>query len=161
MGYIMELRKQVGTRPLIMTGACVLVLADDSLLFVKRTDNGTWGLPGGSMEPGERLEQAAARELYEETGFTAGPLKLFDVFSGPELYYKYPNGDEVYNVVTVYVSAQVEGTAAPDTEEVSELKFFGLEQLPEAINPPDRPIIQAMLARYEEIEGILGRNSTF
>lgn len=124
MGYIMELRKQVGTRPLIMTGACVLVLADDSLLLVKRTDNGTWGLPGGSMEPGERLEQAAARELYEETGFTAGPLKLFDVFSGPELYYKYPNGDEVYNVVTVYVSAQVEGTAAPDTEEVSELKFL-------------------------------------
>lgn len=153
MNYIMELRKLVGTRPLIMAGACVMVLAEGSLLLVRRTDNGAWGLPGGSMELGETLEETAVRELYEETGYTAQTLKLFDVFSGPELYYKYPHGDEVYNVVVVYLCNQVEGESAPDVDEVSELKFFNLEHLPEFINPPDRPIINAFIARYQEVSG--------
>lgn len=147
MGYIMDLRKLVGTRPLIMTGACVMVLNRDSLLLVKRTDNGTWGLPGGSMEPGESLEKTAIRELYEEAGITARDLKLFDVFSGPELYYKYPNGDEVYNVVVVYTCNQAEGELVAGDDEVSELKYFDLDQLPASINPPDRPIIKALTER--------------
>lgn len=68
--YIMELRKQVGTRPLIMAGACVLLCSEQQLLLQRRTDNGCWGLPGGSMELGETLEEVAKgnflrRQVYK------------------------------------------------------------------------------------------------
>ena len=47
MGYILELRKQVGHRPLIMTCAGVLLLNEKrELLLQKRADNGLWGYPG-------------------------------------------------------------------------------------------------------------------
>ncbi|MDQ0721828.1 isopentenyldiphosphate isomerase [Paenibacillus sp. W4I10] len=44
MGYIMELRKLVGSRPLIMAGSCVLVFNEEGhLLLQKRTDSLDWG----------------------------------------------------------------------------------------------------------------------
>lgn len=145
MGYIMDLRKTVGSRPLIMAGACVLLLQDHRLLLGLRTDNGCWGLPGGALEPGESMEEVAKRELYEETGLQAEELDLLGVFSGKELYYQYPHGDEVYNVVAAYVCRRFSGEMARDEAEVKELAFFDLDNLPESISPPDRPAIQRFL----------------
>lgn len=69
MGYIMELRKIIGTRPIIMVGACTILMNEHrQILLQQRKDNGLWGLPGGSLEPGESMEEVARRELYEETG---------------------------------------------------------------------------------------------
>jgi 8-oxo-dGTP pyrophosphatase MutT (NUDIX family) len=99
MDYILQLRQYIGHRPILMVGAAVLVLDNENrLLMMRRSDIGCWGIPGGSMEPGEVAENAARRETREETNLEIGEMSLFDVFSGPELYYKYPNGDEVYNV---------------------------------------------------------------
>ncbi|MFK4371547.1 8-oxo-dGTP pyrophosphatase MutT (NUDIX family) [Paenibacillus sp. RC82] len=148
LGYIMDLRKVVGTRPLIMAGACVLLLNNNQLLLGLRTDNGLWGLPGGSLEPGESMEEVAVRELAEETGLKAGSLTLLDVFSGPQLYYKYPHGDEVYNVVTAYICTEYTGELKEDPNEVKELRFFDLDQLPDEISPPDIPVIQRFLQAY-------------
>ncbi|NGZ76978.1 NUDIX hydrolase [Saccharibacillus alkalitolerans] len=145
MGYIMELRKLVGSRPLIMAGACVIAEKDGGILLQKRTDNGCWGLPGGSLEPGESMEQVARRELMEETGLEAGELELLGVFSGEELYYRYPHWDEVYNVIAAYRCADPRGEAAADGEESSELRVFRPDELPEDVNPADRPVLAAYL----------------
>ena len=95
MGYILELRKQVGHRPLIMTCAGVLLLNEKrELLLQKRADNGLWGYPGGSMELGDSFEDCARREVQEETGLICGNLEHFMNVSGEEVHYVYPNGDE-------------------------------------------------------------------
>ena len=82
MGYIMELRKLVGTRPLIMVGACVLLCDHQRLLLQRRTDNGLWGLARGSLEPGESLEDVAKRELFELAGRIMGIPVLDHVIIG-------------------------------------------------------------------------------
>jgi 8-oxo-dGTP pyrophosphatase MutT (NUDIX family) len=149
MSYIMDLRKIVGSRPLIMTGACVILLdKNNRILLQLRKDNNCWGLAGGSLEIGEILEEVAKRELYEETGLVAKKLKLFNVFSGKEFYYKYPNGDEVYNVIAAYVCTDFEGEIKMDENEVQDLRFFHLGELPTNISPPDMPIIQEYINTY-------------
>jgi 8-oxo-dGTP pyrophosphatase MutT (NUDIX family) len=77
----------------IMVGACVLVFNDDGqLLLQKRTDSLDWGTIGGALEPGESLEEAARRELYEEAGLKARHFHLVTLLSGRDMYYKYPSG---------------------------------------------------------------------
>ena len=105
MDYILQLRQYIGHRPLLIIGGGILVLDEqDRLLLLKRSDNQCWAFPGGSMEPGEVIEDTARRETLEETNLEIGEMSLFGVFSGPELFYKYPNGDEVYNVIVAYIS---------------------------------------------------------
>lgn len=136
MGYIMELRKLVGSRPLIMAGSCVLVFNEEGhLLLQKRTDSLDWGTLGGSMEPGESLEETAARELYEEAGLRAESFKLISIFSGEDMYYQYPHGDEVYNVMAVYEAAGIKGSLTIMDDEGLELRYFDLNQPIPEINP--------------------------
>ena len=134
-----------------MVGAAVLVLNEHGqILLDHRTDNGCWGIPGGALEPGETLEDTAHRELLEETGLIAHDLTLFDVFSGPELYYQYPHGDEVHNVSAVYVTTSWEGTLRPQAGENRALKFFDLDSLPENIAQPVRPVVSRFLERSRQ-----------
>jgi 8-oxo-dGTP pyrophosphatase MutT (NUDIX family) len=147
MGYIDELRRFVGNRPIIMVGAGILVTdGQGRLLLGERSDNHSWGIPGGSLELGESLEDAARRETLEETGLTIADMLLFGVFSGPEFFYTYPNGDQVYNVAVVYESGAFTGELGGSDEHCT-LRFFAADELPEAISPPVRPIIQAWKER--------------
>ncbi len=63
-------------RPVL--GAIAVTLLDDKALLVQRGKNpgrGLWGFPGGHVEWGETAQQAAVRELREETGVIADPLE--------------------------------------------------------------------------------------
>lgn len=144
MDYILQLRQYVGHRPLLMVGAAILLLdSQERLLLMKRSDSGLWGPPGGSTEPGERVEEAAERETLEETGLTVGRMALFGVFSGPALFYRYPNGDEVYNVTIVYLSREWQGQMQLDHEHTA-FGWFALDEIPakEYISPPIWPVIE-------------------
>ena len=138
-GYILDLRKIVGHRPLIQTGASVLVEdSEGRVLLQLRHDNHCWGYPGGSMEIDEELEDTARRELLEETGIVAEELELFGVFSGKALHYIYPNGDEVSNVDIVYLCKKYSGTLKCQEGEVDELRFFSASEIPDNITAPER-----------------------
>jgi 8-oxo-dGTP pyrophosphatase MutT (NUDIX family) len=141
MDYVKDLRKVVGKRPLILTGAVVLIINEfNELLLQHRTDGG-WGLPGGLMELGESLEGTARREVKEETGLELGELKLLGVFSGPDYYFKVANGDELYSVTAVYVSTEVRGNLEMDEEESVDIQYFNLSELPDGLTEEYRSYI--------------------
>ena len=140
--YIKDLRKLVGNRPLLLPGASVLLFDEQNrVLLQQRADNGLWGLPGGLMELGETVEETAKREVYEETGLIISDLKLYGVYSGPDQYYKYPNGDEIFNVAIIFTAHQFEGSLLLDGNESKDLRFFEPRSLPLNISPPDKPIL--------------------
>ena len=132
MGYIMNLREIVGHSPLIGVGATTLVINNkNELLLNLRSDTNTWGIPGGSKELNETLEECAIRELKEETNINVNDLELITVLSGKEYYFKYPNEDELDSVIALYKVLNYDGELNINDGESKKLEFFSLENLPE------------------------------
>lgn len=149
MGYIEDLRKLVGSRTILLVGAAVLVTDEQGRLLMNlRPDNRLWGIPGGATELGESVEETAVRETREETGLEIEDLKLFAVFSGPQFYYQYPNGDEVHNVSVVFEAKKVRGRLVESSEESLRLRFFAKGEIDlEQVSPPVRPVIEKWLGQ--------------
>ena len=136
MGYISELRKELGSRPVIMAGAGVILINENNgILLQKRSDNGYWDYPAGSMEIGESFEECARREVFEETGLVCGKLEYFTEISGKDTFYEYPNGDQVYVAAIIYLCRDYTGTLKEHDDEVITQKFIGIDELPEYIPP--------------------------
>ncbi|MCI0184376.1 NUDIX hydrolase [Sulfoacidibacillus ferrooxidans] len=149
--YIMELRKVVGSRPIIAAGSVVIICDEEGrVLLQRRSENGYWGLPGGAMELEESFEDTARREVFEETGLTAGKLTLLGLHSGENTFYEYPNGHQVYNATAVFVTSDFTGNIQADGSEGLELNFFDLCDLPKNISPPDMPILAQFI---QDVEG--------
>lgn len=150
-GYIMDMRALVGHRPILQVGASVIVEdREGRVLLQRRSDNGLWGYCGGSVELDEDVEAAARRELYEETGLVATEMELLGVFSGPEMHYVYPNGDEVSNVDVVYICRGYTGKLICQEGEVEELRFFPPDAIPAELSPPNRLPMREYLKKRRE-----------
>lgn len=131
MGYIMNLREYVGHEPLIGIGATTLVFNDKKeLLLNLRSDTNTWGIPGGSMELYETIEETAVRELKEEAGINADKLELVTVLSGKDYYFEYPNGDKMCTVIVLFKVLNYVGEIKVSDNESKKLDFFSLNNLP-------------------------------
>jgi 8-oxo-dGTP pyrophosphatase MutT (NUDIX family)/NTP pyrophosphatase (non-canonical NTP hydrolase) len=139
------MRKYIGHERLLIVGASVFVFKDGKLLLQKRRDNGCWADHGGCNELGETVEETARRELYEETGLTANSLELLGIFSGKELNYTYPNGDKVSNVNIAYLCEDFSGNLLTQSNETTDLRWFGPDELPENISPPVKPALARCL----------------
>jgi len=138
MAYIKEMRKMVGHRP-ILSCACGCLIFNDKgqVLLQKRSDDGLWGNPGGSMELGETIQEAVIREVKEETSLKlrADDLKIFAIYSGENQHHIYPNGDEVYFVNIIFKTSTYSGELKSDSESM-ELRFFDIKELPNNITKP-------------------------
>jgi hypothetical protein len=89
MTYVAELREALGDCRLLPPSPVLIALDPDGrVLLLSRTDDGTWGLPGGLLEIGE--------------------VTLFDLFGGSELYHDYPGRGRGYDV-----SVATSRTASP------------------------------------------------
>jgi len=143
MDYIGNLRKFIGSQPIIMVGANVIIENEKGhILLHHRTDRDWWGLPGGAMELGEALEETAKREVKEEVNLDCDDLKLFNLYSGPDLYYKYPDGNEVYNVTATYICKRYSGNIVVEASEGRDAKFFTIDSIPDNLSSPIKGIIK-------------------
>ena len=151
--YIGDLRKLIGTRPIIMCGANIILLnVQDQISLHHRVDRDWWGLPGGAMELGESLEQTARREVLEEVGLTCGNLKLFNVYSGEKLYYKYPDGNEVYNVTATYICKDFSGEIIVDLREGRDARFFSIDEILLNLSSTIKEIVEEFLIKYNDLK---------
>ncbi|MNT27410.1 NUDIX domain protein [compost metagenome] len=87
------------------------------------------------MEPGESFEETAVRELFEETGLRVNTVTFITIFSGQDMYYKYPNGDEVYNVLAMFEVRDMEDQPRVNDHESLELRYFSLDEPIPNLNP--------------------------
>ena len=113
----------------INIGISVFILRDNKLLLGKRKGAfgvGEWGLPGGHLEQNEKFEDAAKRELFEETGLKARKF----VFQNIVNQYK----EEEHYIQISFLADGVEGEPQllePDDCEV--WHWFDLDDLPENV----------------------------
>jgi ADP-ribose pyrophosphatase YjhB (NUDIX family) len=128
--YIQQLRQIIGTALIFIPAVSVLAVDDeDRVLLVYEVDQDAWSAPGGAIDVDERPEDAARRELLEETGLVVELDGIVAVLGGPEFHVRYKNGDEIAYVTTVYRGTVVGGDVSPDGEEVSAVEWFPIGSL--------------------------------
>jgi len=117
------------------------------LLLMQRSDNAHWGLPGGYVELGESVADAAAREVFEETGVRIAVGRLVGVYSDPaSMVIEYAGGRRVHAVNLCFEAAPV-GRGTPTTpDEALASGYFALEALPEPLVPIHRVRIEDAVA---------------
>ena len=119
-----ERRDPASGKPTYTAGAFAIVRDERGrVLWIRRSDTGWWGLPGGVIEFGETPGDAAVREAFEETGFVVEVIRL------AAIDWKRAVADAVF----VFECRITGGTATPSAE-TSEVVFIDMAEPPNA--PP-------------------------
>jgi mutator protein MutT len=139
--YIKNLRKYIGKEPILCVAVGAIIYKERKVLLQKRADNKKWAIHGGSIELGETIEESLMRELKEELGIIPIEPRLYKIFSGKNMHHIYPNGDEIYCINIIYLCDKYVGYPMKDYNEVIELKWFDVDNLPLDISEPIDKII--------------------
>ncbi|MFC8231105.1 NUDIX domain-containing protein [Streptomyces sp. NPDC057287] len=126
--FILALRKKIGSDPLWLSGVTAVVIRDERVLLAKRADNGKWTPVTGIIDPGEQPADAAAREVFEETGVVAVPERLAMVHVTDPVVYD--NGDQARYLDLVFRFAWKSGVPLPADGENTAVGWFQLDDLP-------------------------------
>jgi ADP-ribose pyrophosphatase YjhB (NUDIX family) len=104
---------------------------DGSVLLIRRTDNDKWSLPGGAIDLGETVRQAAVRETLEETGIRCEITGIAGIYSNPRHLVEYTSDGEVRQEFTIVLSARpLSGDPTPSAES-SHVAWVSTSELPE------------------------------
>lgn len=119
--------RQYPTSPL--PGACTAIWRGGRILLARRgraPNAGTWAMPGGLVEVGETLEQAARREVLEETSLTLETV-VFNRFH--EIIRKDVQGRvEVHYLLAMFAATSPDGEAIAG-DDAAEVAWFTLEEM--------------------------------
>lgn len=132
--------RAIGVYKHMTLGARCAVIAEGRVLLVRHAYVAGWQFPGGGVDPGETVEEAARREVLEETGYAVeGRARLFGVYHSRI----YTNRDHV----TLFIAdAAREARAFAPNREIAEIGWFDLNAPPGDLSP-------ATARRLAEIRG--------
>ena len=125
----MSRRREYPSRPIVGVG--IMIREGDNYLLIKRAanpDKGLWSVPGGLVEVGERIEDAAIREAKEETCLDVKlveRLGVVDKIEYDEL------GKVFYHFIIIQYLAEIIGGEMCPMDDALEAKWVTLDQLPE------------------------------
>ena len=117
----------------------VAVIQNGEILLTQREDFEVWCLPGGEVNAGESIADAARREVAEETGLQVKLERLAGVYSDPELFGRGAH-------VAVFTAVSSGGEMQPDPKEVLEARFFAFSEIPAVLQFGTHRRIQDVLA---------------
>ena len=122
------MNREFPEHPLIGVGA--IIIEDDGVVLVKRAHppiQGHWSIPGGVLEVGEMVRDAAVREAREETGLTVEPGELLGVY---DRILRDPEQRVQYHYVLVDFLCRRIGGELLAASDAAEVRWFTREELP-------------------------------
>ena len=126
---------------MIRVGVGAVVIQGSTILLVKRANDpcrGYWAIPGGHIEYGESIGEAAIRELYEETSIRARPIGV--VWVDEILPSECISGGHHYVIIDVLMKTE-EQNPVPGTDAVEAI-FYPIENIPVKTTPSTRRLIE-------------------
>jgi ADP-ribose pyrophosphatase YjhB (NUDIX family) len=94
------------------------------ILMIRRTDNDNWAVPGGAIDLGESVSQAAVRETKEETGIDCEITGLVGIYSDPKHVIHYTSNDEVRQEFSILLTARPTGGTPTPSDESREVHWM-------------------------------------
>jgi 8-oxo-dGTP diphosphatase len=122
------MRREFPELPLVGVGA--IILEGDRVLLVKRAHppiQGQWSIPGGVLEVGEMVREAAIREAREETGLIVEPGELLGVY---DRILRDPENRVQYHYVLIDFLCRPKGGELLAASDATEVRWFSREELP-------------------------------
>ncbi len=107
-----------------MLGVNISIIQNGKILLTKREDFEVWCLPGGAVDEGESIAQAAIREAHEEIGLEVELTRLIGLYSQPN-----PSSSFVWHLAS-FAARPIGGELKADPSEVIEIGYFSLDELP-------------------------------
>jgi ADP-ribose pyrophosphatase YjhB (NUDIX family) len=121
----------------IVPSANVVVTNDaGDILLIRRSDNDNWAVPGGAVDLGESLADAAVRETREESGIECEITGVVGIYTDPKHVILYTSNGEVRQEFSVVLTAQQVGGELATSSESSEVRWVPRAEL--AQYPMDR-----------------------
>ncbi|MCF2858487.1 NUDIX hydrolase [Pseudoalteromonas sp. SMS1] len=120
--------KANGTLKVPAVAALAVTYRGDELLLVQRAKEPQkygWGYPGGSVNPGESLHDAARRELFEETQIQGSPEQTFDVIEVNEFD---PSGEH-HHFILIAVLCRYESGDAIASDDAMDCQWMSMAQI--------------------------------
>ena len=108
----------------------VVVNHAGAILLIRRTDNGNWALPGGAVDLGESVAQAAVRETLEESGIECAITGIGGIHSDPRHVVLYTSNGEARQEFSIVLTARpLSGQPTPSSES-SDVRWVPPSELP-------------------------------
>jgi len=107
----------------------VVTNAEGEVLLIHRSDNDNWAIPGGAIDLGESLTQAAVRETKEETGIDCEITGLVGIYTDPKHVILYTSNGEARQEFSIVVTARATGGMPTRSDESTEVRWVSRDDL--------------------------------